>query len=188
MWIAGVVVAVVAVALILWTRPKPPPPAPPAPRTDAPPVPWIATDVWASSDVEDDEVLTDVFPYEVSEAEHAAAPRSTLSIAPVAEGDEAAWDDAVDRSPDVLACWNPMPWPVCCRRLTTVVGVNPTRAALARLEAAAGPLDKALLEDDPSCGWSDELANIRRGEDPENGVNLFQCSGCGAMYGVYSHT
>jgi hypothetical protein len=104
-------------------------------------------------------------------------------VVPVMSHEEA--QAALARTEAVGAFWNPVAWPMCCGALAVLLLANPTQEELAEAEARLGALDAACPIDH---GWSGELEAIRAGAQPEDGVNVFQCSRCGRSYGVHSHT
>lgn len=87
-------------------------------------------------------------------------------------------------------------WPICCRRLCTLIMAGGGRNRLESIEANTGPLDQVLLldhaADEPGSwdailhNWADQLRQIRIGKHGGDGVNLFQCRNCGRVYGAYS--
>jgi hypothetical protein len=81
-------------------------------------------------------------------------------------------------------------WPVCCRRLGTLL----SNGELNDIEAEVGPLDNSLIEaaiedylppDRESAFrcWAVELAQVRGGRSGGDGMALFQCRSCGRIYG-----
>ncbi len=90
---------------------------------------------------------------------------------------------------------NPL-WPVCCNTLGTLVNSQGRGTPLTTLEAQAGPLDQAYLENelagwggagaDPTPyferGWSEILEGIRERSHTGQGINLFRCARCDRHY------
>lgn len=180
-------------------RPRVPTAVDGAPPDGPPPVPWIAQHVWRTSrewtrfrglygpGSEDDRLL-DVAATTVPADVHDRAPRITRPGDDIPTGTLAEHQERLDATPRVGAWWNPAPWPVCCGRLARIVLANPTGVELSTWERDAGPLDDAVLTPEHRESWASELSGLRDGGCVENGVNVFHCSACGALYGVYSHT
>lgn len=161
------------------------------------PVQWLSHAAWQrrkqwsrfprlKAEVDGPALLVDAHPEIVDDRWRAARPPTAAHppAPPLMSMAEAS--TALEQTEDVGAFWNPVTWPLCCGALTVLVQVNPTRVELEASEAALGSLDAACALDD--AGWRADLAAIRAGGRPENGVNLFQCGHCGRSYGVHSHT
>lgn len=163
------------------------------------PVPWINDEVWRQrrdwsrfagirgpDDTEGP--LLHVEAWIVRPDEKARSPALPMKgQPPVPTGlDQASADRLLKTTPDVGAFLNPAHWPVCCGSMTVLVLCQPTAAELAAIEGTAGSLDDAVLQTFARSRWAQELASIRAGGRPVNGINLFQCAVCGHIYGVYS--
>jgi hypothetical protein len=140
-------------------------------------------------------VLSDVHAVVVSPAHRAAAPTLSPTHEPGPTGSLEELDARLEQTPNVAAYRNPGDWPGCCGHLTTLIAVNPDRAELTTLEHAAGSLNNLwwpLLEgpNPELCDitWNAELAEIRKGGRVSEGVHVFHCQVCGALYGEYSNT
>jgi hypothetical protein len=161
------------------------------------PVSWISHEVWQrrkqwsrfpllKSAADGPLLLSDADPVAIdagwresrpmSAARAAAPPAMTVTDARL----------ALEKTEDAGAFWNPVSWPMCCGSLTVLVLVNPTRSELEVAESVLGSLEGACPLDGE--GWHNDLTDIRAGVLPENGVNVFQCGGCGRTYGHHSHT
>lgn len=161
------------------------------------PVSWIANEVWQrrrqwsrfpslKSAADGTLLLSDADPVAVDAAWRESRPSSAARPPAPPSMTVAEARLALERTEDAGAFWNPVSWPMCCGALTVLVLVNPTRSELQVAEAVLGALDGACPPDEG--GWRSDLTNIRAGLLPENGVNVFQCGGCGRSYGHHSHT
>ncbi len=195
---AGVTLVVLPFAVILvWVdrkrahfvpdrRPARPPTWAP---TEPPPHPTIGPHAWAWArfGVPEDTphgsggYAADV----VTDARRDAAPvAAALPLTDLPALTPAEQEALLDQMPEVCAVWAPIRWPICCARVAVVWLVQPLPGELAALEQLAGPLDRC----DPSAGWARELADLRSGLAPEDGVNIFVCSRCKRVYGAYAPT
>ncbi len=156
-------------------------PAAPPPHPAIGPAAWA----WARFDLDPDA------PYDAGSFVVDPVTAARRDAAPIAEGlplpallpaDVADHQRTLDAMPEVCAVWFPLRWPVCCDRLAVVWLVQPLRGELSALEAASGPVDGC----DPSPAWALELAEIRAGRAPVEGVNLFVCSACFRVYGAFA--
>ena len=203
----GLVGIVLIGAITSLRRPLPPPPPPRKPRSPRterapalPPLsrftsrtPWVAPSVWTRRPT-DDEYDLSVAAWAVPPAVQAAAPTIQLSPSEL-RLDEVDLDRAqalLDHTPLVGTWWAGGRWPWCCRRLSVLVAAPPRPNELARWEGLAGNLDQCLTGDpavtpEALRAWAAELATIRGGGMPTQGVNLFTCSACGRVYGVATH-
>jgi hypothetical protein len=177
-----------------------------AQQSEPTPVPWIGGYAWRQRNdaarygtlgAHDARVAEraatlgeDVDPFPVGAERRSTAPRLTVDRAlPLpAVGDEASWPDALAKTPNVAAFWNPAPWPVCCSRLSVLVLVNPTPAELDHVEELAGALDGIAVDPGQDAAWREGIASVHRRAGNDIGLNLFHCRSCGALYGVASHT
>ncbi|HNC98713.1 MAG TPA: hypothetical protein PKW90_21450 [Myxococcota bacterium] len=152
------------------------------------PSPLVGPRAWATArygEVNPPARGSDLSPAAVEEELRATAPVATGLVLPeIPEMDDEDLGRAIDALPDVCTTWNPIHWPVCCRRPAVIWLVDPIASELAALEALTGRLDG--LDENPS--WPEELADIRRGLLPESGVNLFVCSACRRVYAAYSYS
>lgn len=175
-------------------------------QSNATPVAWIGGYAWSQrndaarygdlgtyeSRADDNAaaLVEDADPLLVDDQRRKSAPRLPIDrTLPVpSAGERGDWVEALARTPDVVAFWNPARWPVCCARLGVLVVVNPTSAELRHIEEIAGPLDDASLEPNEAPVWLEGIVAIRRNAANSVGINLFHCRSCGALYGVPSHT
>lgn len=165
------------------------------------PVSWISNEVWQrrrqwsrfpelKSAEEGALLLVDADPVAVDVAWRESRPPSEVRPPAPPPMTVAEAKLALEKTEDAGAFWNPVPWPMCCGALTVLVLVNPTRSELQAAEAALGRLDRACPEgeeEDDDEDWRAELRNLRSGLLAENGVNVFQCGGCGRSYAHHSH-
>ena len=194
-----------AIGLLVSLRrlpPPAPPPQPPPPPSPPPPPPlsrftsrppWVAPSVWTRRPTDDEYDLT-VSLWVVAPALRAAGPflQRAASDPRLDPSDPAHAQALLDHTPLVGTWWTGGRWPHCCDRLTVLVGAPPRTQELAVWEGLVGRLDESLTgEPAPSPearrAWSAELALIRAGGMPTQGVNLFTCSACGRVYGVATH-
>jgi len=138
----------------------------------------------------DDERTADASPGWREAEELARLPLAVgcaLTAAPAARvASEAEPEEKLGRTPQVLAEWSPVVWPVCCDHLATLILADPEREDLATWERLCGPLDRAVEERE--LGWAEEIQSIRAGRPPENGVNVSSCPVCHRVSGYHSHT
>lgn len=167
---------------------KLPPPPPPKRRTDAPPVPWVGEQPWRYHTGR--RRASDLTPEPRTPGELTRLPVAKDSpLTPHPDARATSLEEAearLEQTPAVLAQWNPISWPVCCDHLATLVLADPDRDDLRAWEERCGRLDRAVEE--PEYGWAEDLAAIRAGREPENGVNVFCCPVCHRVSGYHSHT
>jgi hypothetical protein len=176
-----------------------PPPREPGPS----PVAWISDEVWrvwnrSSRDPAAEECpIFDPIVTVVSERDLGRVPRLPVEAgapgAPVGSVADHRRHLASTRSSGFIGS---VRWPVCCRRLTTLVFNTGKGASFRELESRAGSLDGSLLEaftgdtrDPPEQvfrDWAALLRDMRAGRHAGDGVNFFHCRSCGRVYGSYS--
>ncbi|MEZ4270279.1 MAG: hypothetical protein R3C68_02215 [Myxococcota bacterium] len=170
------------------------------------PVPWISDDVWQGlfpqgflgrRNLTAGKLIVNPDPIEATDADRSRAPVAPIpeGVQPSPRGTLASLRKLLQSLPGPQSIRSAV-WPICCGRLGTLISRQGGRKQLAHIESIAGPLDQAYLEreiDDwggpetdtqtlKDKGWSDVLAGIRRGEHSGQGVNIFQCRGCGRVY------
>jgi hypothetical protein len=184
-------------------------PLPPVPS----PVAWVSDQVWTwwARDLDPDALAPPITEPEVivvTDADRARAPVGRpLSFGPAPE--PGTVDELRRRLLSTPRLSNRgtecATWPVCCQRLSTLIWNEGMGPSLAELEAA-GPLDRAYLEEEIRTGWGSPEAvaqGLREGYGPAlralrskpgffallfgavaggDGINVFQCRTCGRLY------
>lgn len=172
------------------------------------PVAWVGDEVWAdwsrrpvrdlqSPPDESDSPIGDPVVGEVSDGDRARAPRRPLRgderMAP--EGLLAEHVRLLRSTPSAsIGVYGPF-WPVCCRRLTTIIHCQGGGRSLQDVERDVGALDYAFVEGNFAdihltaeqdaelrlVGYSD-LLRVWRREKGGDGYGIFECRSCGRTY------
>lgn len=171
-------------------------------------MPWLSDAIWrewndqnplGASLKEPNSPISGAVPTPVTEDDRRRAPSGLVPTdAPVPPpGSPEDHSRILESTPGegYIGCVN---WPVCCSRLTTLIG--PTKEMEVReLEALVGPLDLAVIEADNASTfpnrdpaaidhtirhgpWGETLAKMRIGKHGGDGINFFQCRSCGRIY------
>lgn len=170
------------------------------------PVAWIADAVWADWNrrpVPESHAGTDESPIgdpvvgEVSADDRRRAPRRGLQSNEwmAQEGELAEHEQFLQSTPPAFGVVYSPYWPVCCRRLTTIIHCEGAGQALSDIEQSSGRLDYAFVEGNfadihltaeqdaelRQDGYADLLRVCRR-EKGGDGYGIFECRSCGRTY------
>lgn len=170
------------------------------------PVPWIDDRIWSRwvwnrqfADISDEAEWETLPEFRLFEA--TPADRARAGVAPIPEGAPVPPAGTYAQHQALLRSTPPAPgiqcasWPICCGRLATLIHEQGTGANINEVEAHAGPLDHAYIEEDLiegedkpkviegllAAGYSDSLA-VAREQNGTDGLLLHQCRACGRVY------
>lgn len=140
--------------------------------------------------------VEEVFAESVSEKVVQHLPRLTdLQLPKLDPANEDRLQEMLEGTPAILAQWNALYWPHSGGRLWVLIAVNPFTDELAAIEAQTGPLEKLT---EPACAWANlrfdawaeawrfELARIRAGKRPHEGLHIWADPETGAVVGNFS--
>jgi hypothetical protein len=167
------------------------------------PVPWIDDAVWTAwSQHPTLEAESPIVRPTIGEV--SADDRERAGRRPVRPGERSPPEGTLDAHTQLLAStpaaagvvYSPL-WPVCCRRLTTMISCEGAGQSLVSIENAAGNLDHAFIEslvasasEDGATavnyrrqhGYSQELRLMRHDQHGGDGFVIFECRSCGRTY------
>ena len=203
LWIV-VGVLVLTFAILLWLKHFGPAPAADVPRS---PVPWLSDAVWR--DLHPRGYLSRrgaggralIFSPDLVQTTEADRVRAPLAPDALDPGELPPEDELASLRQHLLGTpgsgtINLAVWPVCCRRLATLISRQGRGQRLDDIESYVGSLDRAFLEGElirwggPGAdqapmfqkGWSEVLGQMRLGEHTGIGIHVYHCRHCHRVY------